>query len=556
MQIQEGDSMIIGIDVGGTHADGVLLQGSTIIAKNKVALNHGNLEEAVFTLLESLLPRNKSELTRIHLSTTLCTNALINNTLDKVGMFVQSGPGINPEFLRCGEDLYFLSGAVDHRGQVLRGPGLAEVERAALELREKNINAIGIVTKFSHRNNEHELWVKEKIGGDFLHISMGHRMSGLPNFPRRVYTTWLNSGLQAQVLRFKEEMERGFARLSIDCPCYILKADGGTIPFAGACELPSLTIHSGPSASVLGALALVGEGGDAILLDIGGTTTDIGLFADGVPLLEPYGATVGGRPTLIRALLTRSIGLGGDSAVTSENGQFRIGPERKGAPMGFGGSVPTPTDAMIVLGTITEGSAARAREAMAVLRPEEPAEKTAAALLGQFSATVQKVVAGMIEEVFSRPVYTVSAFLEREKLSPERLIVIGGPAAALQPILQSTFALPCVVPDDYEVANAIGAARARLTTQATLYADTNLGRLSIPEISCQESIGRRFDMEDAEERLTETVREMASHIGTPSREQIDFTERLEMNTVRGFATTGRIISLKAQIRPGLAEEES
>ncbi|MEE4241838.1 MAG: hydantoinase/oxoprolinase family protein [Desulfopila sp.] len=547
--------MIIGIDVGGTHADGVLLQGNTVVAKKKVGVDQNNLGESIIVLLESLLPKDKSELKRINLSTTLCTNALINEDFDRVGMLVQAGPGMNPDFFQCGDDLYFLAGAVDHRGKVVRGPDKKEVEHAVQNLRLREIESVGIVTKFSHRNNEHEVWYRDQLKNHFPHISMGHRISGLPNFPRRVYTTWLNSALKSKFFQFKTAMEDGFARLGISCPCYILKADGGTMPFAAGCEFPCQSIHSGPSASVMGALALVEEIGDEVLLDIGGTTTDIAIFADGIPLLEPYGATVSGRPTLIRALLSKSIGLGGDSRVMWQDDRFVIGPERIDAPMAFGGRHPTPTDAMVVLGTIAEGSIAQAGTAMKMLRPEQKPEQTATELLRSFSATIRQVVVEMILEVFRRPVYTVSAFFEREKITPERLITIGGPAKALQGFLQETFALDCIVPPDYEVANAVGAARARVTVQASLYGDTNLRTLSIPEISLMESIPKLFDMEDAEMRLEGAIRTLAYDRDARILPEIDFIERLEVQTVRGFSSTGRIITLKAQIRPGLTEVE-
>ncbi len=547
--------MIIGIDVGGTHADGVLLQGNVVAAKNKVGVDQNNLGESIIVLLESLLPEDLGELKRINLSTTLCTNALIHKDFDRVGMLVQAGPGMNPDFLNCGDDLHFLTGAVDHRGKIIRGPDKKEVENAVLQLRRREVSSVGIVTKFSHRNNEHELWLRDQVKNDFPHISMGHRISGLPNFPRRVYTTWLNSALKSKFFQFKKAMEQGFARLGINCPCYILKADGGTMPFAVGCEFPCQSIHSGPSASVMGALALLDGIGDAVLLDIGGTTTDIAIFADGVPLLEPYGATVEGRPTLIRALLSKSIGLGGDSRVKWQDDHFIIGPQRKDSPMAFGGRWPTPTDAMVLLGTITEGSILRAREAMELLRPDQAAEQTAVELLRSFTTTIHQVVTEMILEVFRRPVYTVSAFFEREKISPERLITIGGPAKALQGFLEETFALNCVVPPDYEVANAVGSARARVTVQASLYGDTNLRMLSIPEISAMESIGKLFDMEEAETRLEDAVRTLAYDRSARRLPEIDFIERLEVQTVRGFASTGRIISLKAQIRPGLTEVE-
>jgi len=547
--------MIIGIDVGGTHADGVLLQGKSIIVKNKVGVDHDNLSESIMFLLNSLLPKNREELQRIHLSTTLCTNALVSNKLDPVGMFIQAGPGINPDFLECGNHTYFLSGAIDHRGKVIRGPGTVEVNEARADLHQHGIDSIGIATKFSHRNSEHELWLKGQLKDDFSHISMGHQLSGMPNFPRRVYTTWLNSALKTPFFEFKEAIQKGLTALGVNCPCYVLKADGGTMPFAGGCEFPCQSIHSGPSASIMGALAVVGGESDTILLDIGGTTTDIALLADGMPLLEPYGASVAGRPTLIRALQTKSIGLGGDSLVVWRDGRFQLGPQRQGPPMALGGSAPTPTDAMIVQGTIQAGERARAEEAMLVLRPDSSPEETSSELLAAFGDHVYRAVEEMIEEIFSRPVYTVSAFLEREKIKPDQLIVIGGPAHALQTALQQRFELSTIVPADFEVANAIGAARARLTVQASLYGDTTLGKMSIPEISIMEGVGKRFDMLEAETRLLGAITLMAGEMGAEKTPAIDFIERLEMNTVKGFATTGKIISLKAQIRPGLAELE-
>lgn len=547
--------MIIGIDVGGTHADGVLLDGTRVAAKSKVTVDQSNLQESIITLLASLLPTNRSDIKRIHLSTTLCTNAIINNQLEEVGMIVQAGPGINPDFFQVGNNLHFLRGAIDHRGYVQKAPSKDELANIAKKLQKKDISSIGIVTKFCHRNNEHELLVRDHLANGFTHCSLGHRLSGMPNFPRRVYTTWLNSALKARFSNFKNAIEEGFKKLDITCPCYILKADGGTIPFENGCEFPCQSIHSGPSASVMGALALYEDLNDTVLLDIGGTTTDISIFADGIPLLEPYGATVAGRPTLIRALQTKSIGLGGDSCVTWQDGQFTIGPDKKGMPMALGGACPTPTDAMIVLGSIAAGSIDKAIQAMESLRPLMDAKETAEELLRFFVSKARESVEEMLEEIFRRPVYTISAILKREKIKPHRLVAIGGPAKALQNFLFEGFGIECDVPPDYEVANAIGAARARLTVQASLYADTGSGKLSIPEMSCMESIRPSFTMLEAETRLAQATTTMAAEMGLTEIPEIDFVERLEMNTVHGFSTTGKIINLKAQIRPGLQQVE-
>ncbi len=188
---------------------------------------------------------------------------------------------------------------------------------------------------------------------------------------------------------------------------------------------------------------------------------------------------------------------------------------------------------------------------MLALCPTEAPDYTATLLLESFVEHIRLAVETMIEEVFSRPVYTVAALLHRRRIQPKRIIAIGGPAAALQSFLAEALFLPCTVPANYEVANAIGAARARLTVQASLYADTSDGRLSIPEISCLETISERYTMPDAEKRLKAAVSLLVAEMGMQSCPEIDFLERLEMNVVRGFAASGKILTLKAQIRPGL-----
>ncbi len=544
--------MIIGIDVGGTHADGVLLEGTKLVAKHKVIVDQDHLSETVIALLRDLIPEDRRQLERIHLSSTLATNAIVTGNLEPIGMLIQAGPGINPDFLAQNGPTWFLDGVIDHRGHIIRDPDTRLIDEAAAAMRQAGIDSVGIVTKFSYRNSIHERFIADRLGSRFSHICMGHQISGLPNFPRRVYSTWLNASLTQQFHRFKEAIEQGLAHLGIDCPCHILKADGGTIPFARAIEFPCESVHSGPSASVMGCLALAGQPSDSILLDIGGTTTDISLLVDGVPLLEPYGINIAGRPTLIRALNTISVGLGGDSAVGFADREFHIGPRRNGPPMAQGGTTPTPTDAMVVLGLLAVGSAEKAVAAMNSLGTGWDPEETAGRLLATFAERVRQAVAAMIDSVFSRPVYTVSALLHRRRITPERLIVIGGPAAALKQILESCFTLPCTVPTDYEVANAVGAARTQLTAQATLYADTADGRVSIPEISCLEDIPNRFGMAEAETKLEQVIRGIASEMGMTDRPEIDFLERLEMNVIRGFETSGKILNLKAQIRPGLA----
>ncbi len=548
---------VIGIDVGGTHADGVLLDGKNLVAKAKLVVNHDNLSETVITLLGQLLKNSPAaEVDRVHLSSTLCTNAIACGHLDPVGMLVQAGPGMNPDFLRCGDFLRFLDGAIDHRGNIIMEPPENQVLGALEGFAEAGIESIGIACKFSHRNPVIEQKLAEKAESmDFSHITCGSGISGLQNFPRRVYTTWINAALRNRFQTFARAIVEGAKELGITAPLSVLKADGGTMPLEMAVRLPCESIHSGPSASVMGALALSPLGEDYAVVDIGGTTTDIGLFISDLPLMEPYGVTVMGRPTLIRALATVSVGLGGNSRITVEGDGYRIGPDNLGIPAAFSsGEIKgaTLSDALVVDGSM-EGNSERAEEALRLLHPGKEPKHVAEELAISFAVSVRQAMDEMIEEAYVRPVYTVSAFLGRHRLNPAKVIAVGGPSKALQAKLADAFALPCIVPPDFEVANAIGAARTRSTLSATLYANSGDGTLSIPEIGLHEKIKQRFTMKDAEEKLTEAIDRLAEETKIAGQYDIDFIEREEMNTVQGFSSTGRVITLKAQIRPGLEQ---
>jgi len=115
--------------------------------------------------------------------------------------------------------------------------------------------------------------------------------------------------------------------------------------------LPARTAQSGPAASVMGALALDGCRGATLVLDVGGTTTDMAVVLDGMPLLNPHGVKLGPYKTLIRSIITHSLGTGGDSVIqVKTDGKMTVGPLRNGPPVAFGGAVATPTDAMVTLG--------------------------------------------------------------------------------------------------------------------------------------------------------------------------------------------------------------
>jgi N-methylhydantoinase A len=303
----------------------------------------------------------------------------------------------------------------------------------------------------------------------------------------------------------------------------------------------------------MGILTMTACTEDAIALDIGGTTTDIAVFADGVPLLEPFGVTIEGRKTLIRGLRTKSIGIGGDSAVSLHEGRLSIGPKREGPAAAFGGPFPTPTDAMIILGLTRIGDRDRAT---ASLRPiaealQRTVEETAGAIFGETCMAIATHVRGVIEEINNQPVYTIHEMLEGKRLNPHLLYVVGGPAEPLAAELGRLLNCEPRIPLHAEVANAVGAALARTTAELTIHADTERNLLTIAEEGFQCTIEPTFTSKDAIRIGTEKLRGKAREMGAAEEDiEIEVVEFQEFNMVREYHTAGKNIRVKVQIKPG------
>ncbi len=542
----------LGIDVGGTHTDGVAVEDGRVIHKVKVRTSDDLKECTLDALEELLLGLSPRSVRRVVLSTTLVTNAIVQGDVEPTGTVLTAGPGISPKLFSPDGRCRVVPGAVDHRGREVRLLDEAAVAACLDEFEREGIRVVAVAGKFSPRNPVHEKRIAEMARGRFEYVATGHTLAGALNFPRRVATAYLASGVWRLHRRFASSMVDALRRFNILAPLYILRADGGTQK-ASAFTNPAEAALSGPAASVMGIEALDAFSQDTLGLDIGGTTTDISLFTAGVPLLEPRGATIGAYRTQIRALYTRSAGAGGDSWVRVEDGEIRVGPRRRGPPAAMGGTHPTPTDALVVLGRAL-GDRERAVEALGPVAEalgthvEEAARRVIRALARGIAAAARSFV----EEVNSRPVYTIHELLDGHRVRPVRAVAVGGPARALAPYIEDALDLPVHVPHHFDVANAVGAALARVNVEVNLTADTALGRLAIPEADVYESVDRSFLLEHALERASETVLELARSKGSlDPGATVDVVEQESFNVIEGFATVGRILRVRAQIRPGI-----
>jgi N-methylhydantoinase A/oxoprolinase/acetone carboxylase beta subunit len=304
----------------------------------------------------------------------------------------------------------------------------------------------------------------------------------------------------------------------------------------------------------MGVLAFADHSLEEVVLDIGGTTTDIAILVDGVPLLKPLGIRIGGYNTLVRALRTVSIGVGGDSWVRTENGALKVGPERKGQALAYGGPELTPTDALITLGMTEGGDRQKAIAGISRLAEQmgQDVSETAEAVVSKTCALILEAVQALVERVNQMPVYTVHELLQGRTVAPSAMLLLGGPARELAPRLQTISGWQARVVPDYEVANAIGAAVARTTCEVTVIADTDRRYVCAPEEDYVDKIDWRATKQEVIRIAFNLLRKKALRLGAEEEDlEMELLEDYEFNMVRDFHPVGKNIRVRAQVKPGL-----
>lgn len=326
----------IGIDTGGTFTDGVIfdIDNGLVIAKTKVITQRENLEVAINNCLGNLLnilekkQNNKYILDNIRmvsLSTTLATNAIVEGQGADVGLIL-IGIDLDKKY----PTNYFakVKGKMDVRGKEREKLDLEGVKKAINELKGK-VEAFAISGYMSIRNPMHELdvarVVKELTGYPTV---CGHELSSDLGVYERTVTAVLNARLIPLITDLIEAVKKNLRSKGIKAPLMVVKGDGSLINEKVAMEKPVETILSGPAASVLGGKVL-SKIENGVVVDMGGTTTDIALLRNGKPAINEQGATVGGWLTRVKAADISTIGLGGDSIVTvSKNRTLDVGPQK------------------------------------------------------------------------------------------------------------------------------------------------------------------------------------------------------------------------------------
>ncbi len=550
--------MIIGLDVGGTHTDVVLLGPGGLENRVKVLTDPTNLFSTVLTGLDKITEKiDPQQITRVVLSTTLTTNAIVEDKLSAVGMIVTCGPGIHPDNYRIGKHFYIVDGGIDHSGREIQSIDETQVMDAVQKMVSDGVSHVGVVGKFSTRNPDHETKICNLIDSYFEKIFPGHRVSGNFSFPRRIATTYLNASIYPIHRAFFEAVKKSLTEKDINAPIFILKADGGTMDFDTSIDFPGQSILSGPAASVMGSVAFADDPAETIVLDIGGTTTDMAVLINRVPVLVPNGIEINHFKTLIRALHTSSVGLGGDSAVRFGPDGLTIGPDRLGPAMAYGGNVPTPTDALFVLGRAKDGNLENAVMGIQTIASEMGVspEEAAIRIFDETCRLILGKAAEMVEKINSKPVYTVREALEGHQINPSHLLVLGGPAPFFAEHFKKISDFKVDIVPQWDVANAIGTALSRTTCEVTLFVDTYRCKAIAPEENVSESINPRITIAEVRAMAHELLVKKALREGAvPGEFETDVLEEMEFNMIRNFQLIGRNIRIKMQVRPGLMHD--
>ncbi len=565
--------MLLGLDVGGTFTDAVIIDGHRVVATAKRRTTKDNLMNGIGEALDAVLEGyDTSNIEQVTLSTTVVTNTIVEEKEQVVDLYVVTGPGRNVDDIFPVKPIY-LQGYTDHRGIVVEHTPADAVRGIANMVQARSGTDLAAVSaKFGVRNPQEELSITEELKNTYHTISNGSLLSGSLNFPRRTISAYFNSAVTPVFTVFKKNVEDALSARNIVAPLHILKADGGSLPVEHMVSRPVETAFTGPAATVLGlsALGVIGNQ-HTVALDIGGTTTDISLWKHGRPLMTKNGVSIREYPSAVRSFAVTSVGIGGESVVRLKNGNLTVGPERVGPSVALGGVEPTLGDALIVLGHANYGDfnlASRALQDLAdaiqdtlqsnnvntsnnQLAHIKTAPDVARLIVQNALKTIQHGIDEVVEAENKRPIYVVADIVNPDIFVPEHIVVVGGTAPSLGASIGEYMDLPIMIPENAAVANAIGAALALSTIELTVHVDTKRRLLVIPELGIKQQNCTLKRAEQVVERAKEALSEEAFRLGLDTSQEIEIISIEDFPVVEGWQSMERLITVKVQLAAGV-----
>lgn len=478
---------VVGIDTGGTYTDAVMLdteiQGPECIKrKAKAITTHEKLEIGIRNSLESLF-LTKEEIQKIEkvvLSTTLATNATVEGKMGRIGLVVIGG---TPAGKLATENVVTVEGKVNIKGRIIHDVDKEEVKRAVEALASK-VDSFAVSGQASVRNPILEQRVKAVIQSMCdLPVVCGHELVSELGYLERTNTAVVNAGLLPIIDEFVKAIQKILDEMQIQAPVFVVKGDGTITKIESIKSTPIDTVLSGPAASIIGAINLTGVK-NAVVADMGGTTTDIGVVKEKRVELSPDGALVGNWKIKIKSAKLYTYGLGGDSAIKVENDEMKVGPERV-VPSSRGDvRNVTPTDILHYTGEFVQWDRKKAEDAIieqakeASITPDEYVEMAR-----------NKIAAKIYDN------------LKRYRKIKFPICAIGAPAESWYRIAQKKYDFELLVPKHYEVANAVGAATSGVSVEveAMIRPGEEGGGYLV------HAVNERFEFDEFEDALAKAV---------------------------------------------------
>lgn len=326
---------VIGIDTGGTYTDAVLLDyhSRRVVAFTKTLTTRDNLTRGITTALKNLHIKEAGSVRLVGVSSTLATNSIAEGKERKAGLLLI---GYDPDLITA----YGLSAKfpTTHWAHFKGGYTTQGLEKEPLDLagirkwvslNKEKVDALAISAYFSPLNPSHEERALAAVRQTCsLPVVLGHHLSTKLDSIKRATTACLNASLVAVMQEFIEAVRESLKNRGIYSPLMIVKGDGSLMPDKEAVYKPLETVLSGPAASAIGGRFLSGQG-NALVIDVGGTTTDMALVDDFKVTVSEDGARVGAFDTAVKAARIRTAGIGGDSRISIDTGgAVKVGPRR------------------------------------------------------------------------------------------------------------------------------------------------------------------------------------------------------------------------------------
>ncbi len=316
----------LGFDTGGTYTDAVImdLDSGALLCKAKSLTTREDLSIGIEGALSGLDADLVGAVNVVSLSSTLATNSVVEGKGCRVGLVCI---GMDYDHSVHADAETRIAG-----GHNLQGGELEPLDEAAAEsfLRSVDgiVDGIAVNSYLAVRNPDHENRVRD-LARSILDVPVvcGHELSSGLGFNERTSTCILNARLIPVIDELIESVKKVLASRGIKAPLMVVRGDGTMIGETTAKKRPVETILSGPAASLIGSMHITGLK-DAIVMDMGGTTTDIGILRDGKPRLEPEGAIIGGRRTRVMAAEVSTSGIGGDSRIMVSGRRIILSPVR------------------------------------------------------------------------------------------------------------------------------------------------------------------------------------------------------------------------------------